>query len=343
MTEEVSAFLVRIDAFRELVSELRKRVDKDVKYYNRNEDGVKKDFIELVLRSLDWPDDLVRAQERAGRGLVDYCLKLPDGREGLCIEAKKMSIKPKGDAFNKLTDYCVSKSVEYGLWSNGRQWVLICALKGGKRPEWKEVWRTDIVEDCFDTLVCRNLFQISYENLPKLSEIVQSSHVVEEIIDFGIKESFPEIVRGVCMAVKSDPRYYERSFPDEYLNVAVYSRLSVLRSANKDNEPVRGPKPQPEGKKKKRVKLSELVGAGLLRDGETLFFVGPGRHQNEKAKIVSRQNQLRHKGKLYSPSALAQQLLNSKDLQGPLYWRTRDGKKLSQINDEYRASKGCAK
>lgn len=60
-----------------------------------------------------------------------------------------------------------------------------------------------------------------------------------------------------------------------------------------------------------RVTLQELVNAGLVRDGQTLYFHHAQLFQDEQAQIIASSNKLKYKtdGKIYSISELAKILL----------------------------------
>jgi len=103
---------------------------------------------------------------------------------------------------------------------------------------------------------------------------------------------------------------------------------------------------QPPGAAKARkVSLSELVEAGLVRDGQTLCFYHTRLFQEEQAEIMASDNKVRYKAdvKAYSVSELAKVLLikhgfkrDEHGVAGPKYWRTEDGKLLHDLNEQVR-------
>jgi hypothetical protein len=96
--------------------------------------------------------------------------------------------------------------------------------------------------------------------------------------------------------------------------------------------------------KARKVTLQKLVDAGLVRDGQTLYFFHQGRgvFKDEQAEIVANQNKLKYKGdgKLYSISEIAK-IIDIKlglkhdehGVAGPRYWQTEDGKLLHDLNE----------
>ena len=101
-----------------------------------------------------------------------------------------------------------------------------------------------------------------------------------------------------------------------------------------------------------RVTLQELVDAGLIRNGQTLYFYNTRLFKEEQATIVASSNKLKYKGddKLYSVSELAQILLKKHDFRhddytvaGPVYWMTYDEKLLNNLNEVIRKQRGDRK
>ncbi|MCM8786381.1 MAG: type I restriction enzyme HsdR N-terminal domain-containing protein [Candidatus Omnitrophica bacterium] len=99
-----------------------------------------------------------------------------------------------------------------------------------------------------------------------------------------------------------------------------------------------------ESEKARKVTLQELVDAGLVRDGQILYFFHRGRgvFKDEQAEIVANQNKLRYKGdgKLYSISELAKKIdiklgfkRDEHGVAGPNYWQTEDGRLLHDLNE----------
>jgi hypothetical protein len=98
---------------------------------------------------------------------------------------------------------------------------------------------------------------------------------------------------------------------------------------------------EPQGKAKK-VTLQELVDAGLVKNGQTLYFFHGKVYKDKQAEIVTNENKLRYKhdGKLYSVSELAKNIdiklglkHDEHGVAGPRYWETEDGKLLHDLNE----------
>lgn len=102
-----------------------------------------------------------------------------------------------------------------------------------------------------------------------------------------------------------------------------------------------GPSPKYVGKARK-VALQELVDAGLVRNGQTLYFFHGRIFKDEQTEIIANQNKLKYKGdgKLYSISEIAK-IIDIKlglkhdehGVAGPKYWQTEDGRLLHDLNE----------
>jgi hypothetical protein len=104
------------------------------------------------------------------------------------------------------------------------------------------------------------------------------------------------------------------------------------------------------GKRAGNVTLQELVDAGLVEDGQTLFLFYNQQIRDEQVQIVASSNKLKYKkdGKEYRSSVLALKPLkehriicpDKTSIQGPLHWQTEDGKMLNDLNEQVRSKRG---
>jgi len=98
-----------------------------------------------------------------------------------------------------------------------------------------------------------------------------------------------------------------------------------------------------------KVTFQELINAGLLRDGQVLYFYHTRAFTDERAQVVVSSNQLKYAsdGRIYSKSELAKKLLikhgfkhDEHGVAGPKYWKTEDGKLLRDLEEEVRSLRG---
>jgi hypothetical protein len=101
-------------------------------------------------------------------------------------------------------------------------------------------------------------------------------------------------------------------------------------------------------RKGRRVAFQELIDAGLVRNGQTVYFYHTRTFEDEQAEINASANRLKYKndGKFYSISELAKNLLikhgfkrDNHMVAGPRYWKTEDGKLLDDLNEKVRTQR----
>lgn len=97
------------------------------------------------------------------------------------------------------------------------------------------------------------------------------------------------------------------------------------------------------------VTFEELVQAGLLNDGQVLYFFHNKPFKGERAQVMASFNKLKYEvdGRMYSKSELAQNILikygfpkQKHGVQGPKFWRTEDNKMLVDLEEKIRSQRG---
>jgi len=105
----------------------------------------------------------------------------------------------------------------------------------------------------------------------------------------------------------------------------------------------------PSGKREiaSKVTFQELVSAGLLVDGQVLYFYNTRPFKDERAQVIASENKLRYQadGNLYSKTKLAERLFRKYDfkyvaLRGPQYWKIEDGRSLVELEEQVRILRG---
>jgi hypothetical protein len=98
-----------------------------------------------------------------------------------------------------------------------------------------------------------------------------------------------------------------------------------------------------------RVTFEELISAGVLKDGQILYFYNTRPFMDERAQVIASSNQLKYEGdgRTYSKSELAKQLLIKHDFKhdeygvaGPKYWKTEAGEFLRDLEEQIRSRRG---
>ncbi len=98
--------------------------------------------------------------------------------------------------------------------------------------------------------------------------------------------------------------------------------------------------------KSKRVTFSELINAGLLKDGQVLIFYHTRLYNDECAYVVASENKLRYQldNRLYTKTELAEQLsikhgYKKTAMRGPKFWKTEDNVLLIDLEEQVRKQK----
>lgn len=102
--------------------------------------------------------------------------------------------------------------------------------------------------------------------------------------------------------------------------------------------------------KARKVFFKELVDAGLLKDGQTLYLFYRERIKDEVVQVMASSNKLKYKkdNQPYTSSDLALRLLkehgligqSNPSIRGPLHWQTEDGRILKDLDDQVRQKRG---
>ena len=123
-------------------------------------------------------------------------------------------------------------------------------------------------------------------------------------------------------------------------------------------EPLYAPVPPPlhppvlppsQAVKARKVTFEELISAGLLKDGQVLYFYHTRLFSDERAQLIASSNELKYEvdGRTYSKSELARVLLikhgfkhDEHGVAGPRYWKTEDGNSLVDLEEQVRSLRG---
>jgi hypothetical protein len=148
-----------------------------------------------------------------------------------------------------------------------------------------------------------------------------------------------DLVKLVWAKAKPEP-FENLSFSDALRRVLVEPSISGVRPwpIPPFSEVLKG-LPEKLRKRAPKTELRALVRLGRLQEGQVLTLVDYRRQPRQEFKAKISKNDLIYKGKAYSMSALAQQLLkrrgySSESVRGPEHWANADGKLVSEIWQE---------
>ncbi|MBN2020233.1 MAG: hypothetical protein JW749_08415 [Sedimentisphaerales bacterium] len=335
---------------------------------NFDEAATKQGIILPILQMLGWnifDIDEVMPEFSTGDGRVDYSLKL-DGYNKVFIEAKKTSEDLENHE-EQLLSYSFREGVEIAALTNGITWSFYLPTKKG---DWKErkFFTIDLVQQeprdaaskFVELLLKTNVLSgTALENADRIYRDRQRKAKVEQALpDVWVKlisEPDPLLIDLLSEATEKQSGFkpdietvknFLQSCQDNSL-----PEVSVIQQVEK-RAPIHK-KLSSKGKKAGRVSLQELVDAGLLRDGQTLFFYHTGQaFKDEKVTVLASMSKVKYErdGKIYSLSELAKNLLqkhcgkrDEHQVAGPKYWQTYDGRLLNDLNEQIRSRRGDRK
>lgn len=174
----------------------------------------------------------------------------------------------------------------------------------------------------------------------------------QPILTIIIEEETEELREALNTLRYSQIKVVEfQTFTREGVGLAVHAHSFISlyegkKAKEREEEEEKGEK---EGGRGGKVTFEELISAGLLKDGQVLYFYNTRPFMEERAQVIASSNQLKYEGdeRTYSKSELARQLLikhgfkhDEHGVQGPKYWKTEDGKFLRDLEEQIRSLRG---
>jgi hypothetical protein len=331
-----------------------------------DEASTKQAIILPTLHLLGWNTyniDEVTPEYSVENRRVDYSLRLNDTNE-VFIEAKGAGASLENHE-EQLLDYAFRQGVELAALTNGITWSLYLPTKKG---DWKarKFYTIDIMQQESRDAAQKFTDLLSKENVQSGDALQNAESIYKgRLKKVKIEETLPQawnkiIVEPDALLIDlvaetteklcgfkpdiDDVKQFLEHHQDQFIPAPVEELAKP--------KPLKPLRPSRPATKAGRVSLQELVGAGLVRDEQTLHFYHTRPFTQEQATILASSNKLRYKldGKIYSISKLATILLkkhgfkhDAHPVAGPLYWKTYDGKLLNDINEIIRAQRGDRK
>ncbi len=334
-----------------------------------DETSTKQALVLPILQQLGWAIfniEEVKPEYSVENRRVDYSLRI-ERSDKVFVEAKNTSESLENHE-EQLLDYAFRQGVDLAILTNGITWSFYLPTQKG---DWKarKFYTIDILQ------------QESKDVSAKFSELLSK----ENILSGKALQSAEEIYKGRQKRIKIEetlPEAWNKiiSEPDEIFVDLIAETTEKLCGYKPEHEAVKEflsgqkeniihtetiqkkkefttiPKParlhkagRSQIQKGGKVFLRELAEAGLIRDGQTLYFFHTQPFKEEQVKIILSSNTLRYlqDNKIYSISKLAQILLkkhgfkhDNHGVAGPNYWTTYDGKLLNDLNEIIRNKRG---
>ncbi|MCO5233718.1 MAG: type I restriction enzyme HsdR N-terminal domain-containing protein [Chitinophagales bacterium] len=164
----------------EILNKLKAKITGHRDTYNRNETAVRRQLIEPILDELGWHTDdpsLVELNATTeDRDIPDYSL-LKDKRVETYVEAKNLSTNIIVH-LPQLARYCINNGKEFGIITNGNDWLLIKTFEKDTKPKDRIIWQVSIENDNVSTIKNR-LSNISREQIGSLPELIEKEKQIQ--------------------------------------------------------------------------------------------------------------------------------------------------------------------
>ena len=165
----------------ELLIKLKGKIAEHRETYFRNETAVRRQLIDPILDELGWQTDdpsLVRHNDTTDdRDIPDYSL-LKDKRVETYVEAKNLSSNII-DHLPQLAKYCLNNGKEFGIITNGNDWLLIKTFEKDTKQKDRIIWQVSLEKDSVGTIKSR-LSNISRDQIGNLPELIEKEKQIQK-------------------------------------------------------------------------------------------------------------------------------------------------------------------
>lgn len=283
---------------------------------------------------------------------VDYSLRIA-GQNKVFVEVKRV-----GEDLDlhqeQLLSYAFQEGIELAILTDGVSWWFYLPLCQGSWEQ-RKFFTIDIAQQNKEDVVTNFIKFLSRENVSseKVMEFAEAVYKSRQKLN-TIRETLPKAWNKIISETDNILIDLVNDVTEKLCGFKA-SNEEVVRFIDRHKTQMVIPEetiaPAPVStsliytKKARKVALRELVDAGLIRDGQILYFYHIQLFEDEQAQIMAASNSLKYKGdgRTYSASKLAKNLLvkhgltrSQHGVAGPEYWKTKGGKLLNDLNNEVR-------
>src|SRR3972149_5749143 len=163
-----------------LIKETLYKVSENRKIYENGEYAVRDHLINPILNCLGWstsnPKFVIPNLKTEGRDIPDYTL-FKNGMRILFVEAKNLSVDLKNE-IQQLARYCYNEGTEFGVLTNGINWILFRTFLKGTTLKERIIWEIDLEKDS-EELVTSKLKTIDYNNIENLEKLIKKEKILD--------------------------------------------------------------------------------------------------------------------------------------------------------------------
>jgi archaellum component FlaC len=354
------------------MEELKKIANFSENDVGPTEENVKQKIVVPLLVLLGHRREDLEFEYRTRRGgLIDIFIKNVPADCKILIDTKNYS-ENLTDHIEQIKGYTFDEAALLAVIANGSEIRVYSPLRGVEfeRSLLYSVRRADVVDDSvwqilsgllgYESLQSKNVIKLIEAREKEIKDTISGEEKIDEdytgrieTIDSDVEAKEEEIEQlkkdrenlAKEMETKKSEIWNSIGLPLELIKItqtATYARATP--TVTTDIQYTR---------KAGRVTFQELAEAGLIKNGQTLYFYNTRLFKDEQAQIIALSNKLKYKndGRIYSTSELAKILLIKHGFKhdvehgvaGPKYWKTEDSKLLNDINEQLRRQRGDRK
>ena len=174
------------------IQQIVEKARKNRDLYHKNETATREQLINPILDELGWrtadPDFVIPSLPSDEGGIPDYTLRKQD-RTVIYVEAKNLAAN-LNDHISQLAKYCYNQGTEFGVLTNGLQWMLLKTFEKGTKLSDRIVWQIDLERDDQVT-IAKRISSISYRSIDGLANIVEKDKMLQLVWETFITNPDP--------------------------------------------------------------------------------------------------------------------------------------------------------
>ena len=163
-----------------LIKETLEKVSGNRKIYENGEYAVRDHLINPILNYLGWntsnPKFVIPNLTTVDRDIPDYTL-FKNGMKILFVEAKNLSVDLKNE-IQQLAKYCYYEGTEFGVLTNGINWILFRTFLKGTTLKERIIWEIDFEKDS-EELITSKLKTVHYNNIENLEKLIKKDKILD--------------------------------------------------------------------------------------------------------------------------------------------------------------------
>lgn len=352
----------------EMKSLIEKIVNLKEKDVGQTEENVKQKIVVPLLELLGHKREDLEFEYRtkSGQGKIDIFIRNVPADCKVLIDTKNYT-EDLNDHIEQIKEYTFVEAALLAVIANGTEIRIYSPLRGVafERSLLYSLKRQDLDKESVWAKLSDLLHKDSLQGRNTIKKIEEREREIKDALsqEDDLKENYNSRGEGINSEIETKEEELERLKTEKgnlakeevdkiaRLWDAIDLPLSLFRISPQESYNIIASVQEPAEyqRKARRVTLGELVDAGLIKDGQILYFYHTRLFKDEQAKILAPSNRLEYRqdGRTYSISELAKILLikhgfkrDENSVAGPQYWKTEEGKLLDDLNEEVRRKRG---